>query len=135
MEKPEAKILVIDDEASIRGIIRDMLEGEGFTVLEAPDGAVAMQRCREQPVDLVITDILMPEKDGLEVIREIRRSAPSTKVIAMSGGGGSQAQVRFLDMAGRLGALRTIQKPFAMTAFLDTVREVLGGRGPSLAVR
>src|SRR5581483_8993403 len=115
------RILIVDDEAAIRGILRDTLEGEGFTVVEASDGAVAMQRWREQPVDLVITDILMPEKDGLEVIREIRRAAPGTKVIAMSGGGGPRAPIRFLDMAGRLGATRTIEKPFAITAFLDTV--------------
>lgn len=125
------RILIIDDEASIRGVLRDLLEGEGFAVVEAPDGAVAMQRWREHPVDLVITDILMPEKDGLEVIREIRRAAPGTKVIAMSGGGGPKAQIRFLDMAGRLGAMRTIEKPFAMASFLETVRDVLRAQGPS----
>jgi DNA-binding response OmpR family regulator len=96
---------------------------------------VAMRCWRERPVDLIITDILMPEKDGLELIREVRRAAPGTKVIAMSGGG-PQFHVRLLDVADRLGAARTLQKPFAMNAFIDTVNAVLhsaGQPGPKLS--
>ena len=126
-----ARILVIDDEISIRAMLRDMLEGEGHQVIEAPDGAVAMKQCRDQSVDLIITDILMPEKDGLEVIREIRRLAPDTKVIAISGGN-PQVHVRFLDIAKHLGAYRTIDKPFALHTLLDAVHDALqAGSSPS----
>ncbi len=123
-----ARILVIDDEVAIRGMLRDMLEGEGHLIVEAPDGAVAMKRWREhqdQPFDLIITDILMPEKDGLEVIREIRRLSPQTKVIAISGGS-PQVHIRFLDIANCLGAYRTIEKPFALNTLLDAVNGALG---------
>ncbi len=123
-----ARILVIDDEAAIRGLLRDMLESEGHLVVEASDGAVAMKQWREpqaQPFDLVITDILMPEKDGLEVIREIRRLSPKTKVIAISGGS-PQVHVRFLDIANHLGAYRTIEKPFSLHDLLDAVNGALG---------
>jgi CheY-like chemotaxis protein len=123
-----ARILVIDDEAAIRGMLRDMLEGEGHLIVEAPDGVVAMKQWREhqdQPFDLIITDILMPEKDGLEVIREIRRLSPQTKVIAISGGS-PQVHVRFLDIANYLGAYRTIEKPFALNTLLDAVNDALG---------
>lgn len=123
-----ARILVIDDEAAIRSMLRDMLESEGHLVVEASDGAVAMQRWREhqaQPFDLIITDILMPEKDGLEVIRELRRLSPTTKIIAISGGS-PQAHIRFLDIANHLGAYRTIDKPFAMHTLLDAVNGALG---------
>ncbi|MDE3225128.1 MAG: response regulator [Nitrospirota bacterium] len=123
-----ARILVIDDEAAIRTMLRDMLESEGHAVVDAPDGAVAMKRwqeqCQDQPFDLIITDILMPEKDGLEVIREVRRLSPGTKVIAISGGS-PQVHVRFLDIAGHLGAYRTIDKPFAMHTLLDAVHAAL----------
>ncbi|MFM8552411.1 MAG: response regulator [Nitrospiraceae bacterium] len=129
-----ARILVIDDEAAIRGMLRDLLESEGHLVVEASDGAVAMKQwresSREQPFDLIITDILMPDKDGLEVIREIRRLSPATKVIAISGGS-PQVRVRLLDVAERLGAFRTIDKPFALQSMLDAVNDALGGTPPA----
>ena len=123
-----ARILVIDDEPAIRGMLRDMLESEGHLIVDAPDGAVAMKQWREhqdQPFDLIITDILMPEKDGLEVIREIRRLSPQTKVIAISGGS-PQVHIRFLDIANYLGAYRTIEKPFALHILFDAVNAALG---------
>jgi CheY-like chemotaxis protein len=124
LESSVATILIVDDEAPIRRMLRDLLEGEGHTVIEAPDGRAAMKCLREQPSDLIITDILMPEEDGIEVIRETRRIAPETKIIAISGGG-RQGKADFLNIARCLGAQRTIKKPFALDKFLEAVKEVL----------
>ncbi|MBM4122398.1 MAG: response regulator [Nitrospira sp.] len=132
MHEPEpsvATILVIDDEAPIRRMLRDLLEGAGHTVTEAADGRAAMKCLREQPSDLIITDMLMPEEDGVEVIREARRIAPETKIIAMSGGG-LKGKADFLNIARCLGAQRTIAKPFALDKFLEAVKEVLQDNGP-----
>jgi CheY-like chemotaxis protein len=129
MEPSVATILIVDDEAPIRRMLRELLEGEGHTVMEASDGRAAMRCLREQPADLVITDILMPQEDGIEVIRETRRIAPGTKIIAISGGG-RQGKADFLNIARCLGAKRTIEKPFALDKFLEAVKEVLREDGP-----
>jgi len=71
-----ARVLLIDDDPLVRNILRQILELDGHMVVDAANGAVAMQRWSEQPADLIVTDILMPEKDGLEVIRELRRQCP-----------------------------------------------------------
>jgi CheY-like chemotaxis protein len=119
------RILVIDDEPGIRELLRDMLETEGHVVCEAADGAMALRRWREhsaeEAIDLIITDMLMPEKDGIEVIREIRQLAPKTKVIAISGGS-PLMNIKLLEIANRLGAIRTIAKPFSLETLLNTVR-------------
>lgn len=81
------RILVIDDEPQVRAMLRQMLEREGYEVVEAEEGEEGMRRYREQPVDLVITDILMPQKEGIETIRALRRTNPGVKIIAISGGG------------------------------------------------
>jgi len=80
------RILLIDDDPLARNILRQILELDGHMVVDAANGAVAMQRWSEQPADLIVTDILMPEKDGLEVIRELRRQCPQLKVIAVDHG-------------------------------------------------
>ena len=80
------RILLIDDDPLVRNILRQILELDGHMVVDAANGAVAMQRWSEQPADLIVTDILMPEKDGLEVIRELRRQCPQLKVIAVDHG-------------------------------------------------
>jgi len=81
-----ARILLIDDDPLVRNILPQILELDGHMVVDAANGAVAMQRWSEQPADLIVTDILMPEKDGLEVIRELRRQCPQLKVIAVDHG-------------------------------------------------
>ena len=81
-----ARILLIDDDPLARNILRQILELDGHMVVDAANGAVAMQRWSEQPADLIVTDILMPEKDGLEVIRGLRRQCPQLKVIAVDHG-------------------------------------------------
>ena len=120
-----ARILIIDDDKMVLNMLRQVLEGAQHTVIEAQNGAVAMRLWREQSADLIITDILMPEKDGLEVIREMRKECPMVKVIALSGG---SRKVHFdaLDVARRFGAIATLEKPFELKELLASVDSVLG---------
>jgi len=113
-------ILVIDDQKSICTLLRAALEGDGHEVLEAANGRLGLERYREHAADLIITDILMPEMNGLELMLELTRSFPDVKVIAMSGGRESG-----LHAAKLLGARQTFQKPVDIQAVLDAVRDEL----------
>jgi CheY-like chemotaxis protein len=119
-----ARILVVDDEKPIRDLIRQTLEGVGHTVVEAPDGLVALQVFRANPAALVITDILMPEQEGLGFIRELRQEFPAVKVIALSGG---SVKIGFdvLDVAKRFGAVTALEKPFQLAELLRAVEAAL----------
>ena len=119
-----ARILVIDDEEPIRRLLDQALTAEGHEVLAASDGKEALRLQQATPVDLVITDILMPKQDGLEVIMALKREVPGIKVIAMSGGG-RFIQAGALQMAEPLGAFATLRKPFALEAMLETVNLAL----------
>lgn len=119
-----ARILVVDDEAPIRDVMRKMLERAGHVVIEAGDGLEAMQVFEASPTDLVITDILMPDQEGLQTIMELRRDYPDLKIIAISGGGVVGPQT-YLRMAEGFGADRTLSKPFTMNDLLEAVRELL----------
>lgn len=118
------RILVIDDEESVRFVVKEMLEFEGYEVTTASNGKVGLQLFRKDPTDLILTDIFMPEMEGLETIRELHRDFPQLKIIAMSGGGES-GMLSFLSFAKRFGALRTLRKPFSREELLATVRELL----------
>lgn len=119
-----AHILVIDDDDQIRKTLRAVLEREGHEVVEAPDGKVGMRIFQDKGADLVITDIIMPEKDGIETILELRKDYPDAKIIAMSGGGEIEPRV-YLRFASQLGALRTLVKPFEREELLTAVQELL----------
>lgn len=125
-------ILVIDDEEPMRIFLRRALEKAGYWVTEARNGREGLIRLKEISPDLVITDILMDEKDGLEIILELRRMRRAVKVIAISGGGFSGA-LNFLDAAQLLGAT-TLPKPFSRAALLAAVQRELSpthvGIGP-----
>jgi len=119
------RILVVDDEEQVRTIIRQMLESSRYEVIEAPDGKVALWLFKEKPADLIIADLIMPEKEGLETIEELRKDYPDAKIIAISGGGlGDKGQ--YLDMAKESGADSTLAKPFEKEALLNAVKEALG---------
>ena len=118
------RILVIDDEETIRDIFRQMLEMEGFEVAEAPDGREGMMLQRKRPADLVITDLIMPDKEGLETIKELREEFPQVKIIAVSGGGWMDAE-SYLLTAKRIGADRALTKPVGRKTLLTSVRELL----------
>lgn len=120
-----ARILVIDDNDEIRGLIREILEGAGYEVVDASNGDEGIKTYRASPTDLVITDMIMPEKEGLETMVELRREFPGVKIIAMSGDG-FEEPTTYLDGARLIGgALRTFAKPFNISDFLDAVKELI----------
>ena len=114
-----ATILIIDDQESIRALLRTTLEAAGHKVVEAANGRVGLDLYRLKPTDLVITDILMPELNGLDLILALTRQFLHAKVIAISGSGEGK---NVLDHAKLLGARRTFRKPFSMTQLLDAVK-------------
>jgi YesN/AraC family two-component response regulator len=121
-----ARILIIDDDNQFRVMLRIMLENAGYKdIEEAENGYIGMKLIRKNPFDLVITDIVMPDKEGIETIMELRRDFPAIKIIAMSGGGEIGPET-YLEMAGHLGAGRTLEKPFQQPELVDAVRGLLG---------
>jgi DNA-binding response OmpR family regulator len=122
-----ARILVVDDNASLRRLLAAPLARAGHEVIEAADGAEACRICREVDVDLVILDLFMPVKDGIETMVELRAFAPGIPIIAMSGGGADASSLDLLNASELLGAALSIRKPFTMDEMLEAVRKVLGG--------
>jgi DNA-binding NtrC family response regulator len=119
-----ARILVIDDDPQVRCVLRDALEMAGHEVSTAPDGRLGVASHRASPADLVVTDIIMPEQEGLESILELRQEFPGVRIIAISGGGPSM-KLDFLGAARHFGACRTFQKPFPLDDLVQAVREEL----------
>lgn len=119
-----ARILVIDDESAIRGFLRQILERAGYIVSEAANGREAQKVFSTEPADLIISDIIMPEKEGLETIMDFKRNYPSVKIIGISGGGKSSPE-DYLKIASRFGAHKTFSKPFERNEILAAVRELL----------
>ena len=120
-----ASILIVDDEPEILKVLKRTLESEGHTTAEAPDGRTALRRFAGRPTDLVITDIYMPNMDGIEFIIRVREAFPEAKVIAMSGGG-HLSQDKVLGAASMLGADEVLEKPFSVEDILGAVERVLG---------
>jgi len=118
------KILVVDDDATVCDLLRVVLERDGYDVTAAADGKEAIRLFRQKPVDLIITDIIMPEQEGLKTISDIRRDYPNVRVIAISGGG-QYGLGDYLEAATALGADRTFSKPFDRRELLSAVRELL----------
>ena len=108
----------------MRDVVRRILEMDGHRVVEAADGEEAMRKLRVENPDLVLVDLFMPRKEGLETIMQLRRSFPDVKIIAISGGNPTHG-MSFLDTAKRLGAHRTLAKPFSMELIRNTVAELL----------
>jgi CheY-like chemotaxis protein len=127
-ERVMATILVIDDDAAMRRVLKRMLSAN-HDVVEAADGSIGLARFIERQPQLVITDILMPKKEGIETIREIRRIAPKVKILAMSGGGGVGTP-HYLEMAGKLGADVTLMKPVSAANLRATVSALLADAPP-----
>jgi CheY-like chemotaxis protein len=119
------RILLIDDDDMTRGVVRRMLEAAGHEVAEATDGHAGIALYHARPSDVVITDILMPERDGLETIRALRQYDAAVKIIAISGGGHSAAVSDFLDAAQAFGARRVLMKPFSKSELETALVEVL----------
>lgn len=117
-----ASILIVDDNAAVREVLRVGLEAAGHTVREAKNGREGIRAFRNEPCDLVITDIYMPERDGLELIEALRRTHPKVKILAMSGASGT---MDYLNKARSLGAATVIRKPFVMPTVLNAVMDLL----------
>ena len=122
-----ARILVIDDEEDLRVLVRQALESDGHEVIPATNGAEGLALQRKRPADLVITDIFMPEPDGIETIHELKKDFPRLKVIAMSGGGRSSSMFDSVrTTASALGINAFLRKPFDFSTLLQSVRQVMG---------
>ncbi len=117
-------ILLIDDEAPLRKMLRTLLERNGFQVLEAPDGRHGVALYKAHHPDLVITDLIMPEKEGLEVIRELKVLDPDVKIIAVSGGG-IVDPVMYLKLAENFGAQYALSKPISNKDLLSIINTLL----------
>ena len=114
-----ARILLVEDDEQVRLVLKDLLEGEGYEIQEASNGKEALQSFASSLPDLILTDLVMPDTEGIEMIIKMRKSNPNVKIVAMSGG------VDYLNLAKQLGALRTLTKPFSNQAVLDVVKETL----------
>ena len=119
------RVLIVDDDEQIRVLLQQMMEWAGFEVLVAENGKIAMQIQSRQPADLVITDLIMPEQEGLETISRLKKDYPGIKIIAISGGGriGPEA---YLPAALELGADLVFSKPFDVQEVVNSVKELLG---------
>jgi CheY-like chemotaxis protein len=117
------RILLIDDNDSFRKMVCRMLVAAGYDVQEAGNGKTGLARYRQQRVDVVVTDIVMPDMEGLETIVKLRREDPHVKIIAMSGA--DEKDGAYLQSALLFGARRTLQKPFTKDELLTAVTEVL----------
>ena len=122
-----SSILIIDDDEQIRVFLRQVLEEAGYVVIDAPNGQKGLRQFRQTPTDLVITDLLMPGKDGLEVTMALHRESPTVKIIVLTGGSGPRD---FLDAAKLLGAHRTMKKPVAIAELLQAIQQELQGGSP-----
>jgi DNA-binding response OmpR family regulator len=119
-----ATILIVDDDADARRTICYVLAASGYDVLVTPGGKHALDLCRTTAIDLVVTDIFMPDKNGIDLMVELRQIRPATKIVAVSGGGRA-GNKDLLSAAELLGAIETIQKPFDPDEFLERVAACL----------
>ena len=127
-----AKILVVDDDPAVRTVIQAQLRRAGHKVEVAEDGCTAVQLCRQFRPDVVLLDIFMPEKDGLETIPELRRADPNVKIMIISGAGGGGYDP-CLDTARLLGARQVLRKPFTVTELSEAVNILLQHDGSASA--
>ncbi len=118
-DKCKGRILVVDDEEQLRRLFRTVLTMNGYTVFEADDGKQAMACVEQQPLDLVITDLVMPERDGIEIIRGLHHRYPDIRIIAISGA----FDGNFLKVAKAMGAFAVLLKPISIEKLLSVVRE------------
>lgn len=124
-EGKQRRVLVIEDDEDLRGTLEEMLAAEGFAVQTLADGTDAVALHRRQPFDLVVTDIFMPNRDGIETISDFRREFPQTKIIAMSAAT-KFTKFNFSLLCRELG-VKAVTKPFDVAEFLQAVREALPG--------
>lgn len=118
----QPKVLVVDDDVDLRQLIRVALEEAGYQVREAAEGREAVRIVENEDFTVAVLDLLMPEQEGLETIRILRKARPDLGLIAISGG-----PAVYLEAAGRLGALVCLKKPFSCEAVVEKVSQLVGG--------
>jgi DNA-binding response OmpR family regulator len=118
------RVLVMDDDLAVRAWLRTVLEDKGYEVLEAPDGTAGMELSRTHRPAIVILELLMADKDGIQTLRELRQQEGSMKIIAMSGGSPNVPRNYLLSAAADLGAHQTLAKPFGREELLEAVAAV-----------
>lgn len=119
------RILIVDDDDGVRAYLSNILEREGYEVAEASDGEMALEQFRMKPADLIITDIIMPGKEGIELILDFRSDHPDLPIIAISGGGRINPD-DYLKTAELIGAQRAIAKPIERTKILKAIKDLIG---------
>jgi len=124
-----AHILLVEDERVVSEALASAMKSKGHTVVTASTGVEGLKRFAEQAFDLVVTDIIMPDKEGIEMILDMRKHKPETKIIAISGGGRT-GNVEFLNMAASVGAMATLRKPIHLAKFLSVLTESLSQSPP-----
>ncbi|MCK4504189.1 MAG: response regulator [Candidatus Aegiribacteria sp.] len=117
-------ILIVDDDSMVRKMLVKVFQNENYITLEASDGNSALRIFRDEDIDVVITDIVMPDMEGIETIRELRKINPDVKIIAFSGGG-SLSPDGYLKIASSMGARYTFQKPFDINELKEAVKKLL----------
>jgi DNA-binding response OmpR family regulator len=115
-------ILIADDEAEVARVLERALTQHGYEVQAVEDGHRAMSLCRQRAPDLIITDVFMPRKDGVEVVMELRENFPAVRILLMSG---NPTAPIFMRIGRHLGVDRTLVKPFVLMEVVETVREIL----------
>lgn len=118
------RILVIDDDTQVRGMLRAVLQDAGYEVIEAEDGNRGLRLFRDNEVHLIITDIIMPDKEGLETIMDVKKESPDVRIIAISGGA-RVGPFSYLTLAEKFGAHRVFSKPLPMQELLEAIEELL----------
>jgi DNA-binding response OmpR family regulator len=121
MAQPKKRILVVDDNEDLRSVVQMLLQADGFEVAVAANGQQALVQHRAAPADVVVTDLFMPDKDGIETILELRRTSPGVKIVAISGWTSTQGS-DYLRVAREIGAAATLQKPFDPAELSRVVR-------------
>lgn len=119
------RILVVDDDHQMRTMTVKYLEKAGFEVVQAENGFQGVEAFERNPVDLVVTDLIMPDKDGLEMIIEIKRQSPELKIVAVSGGSRAVDPKDYLLYAAQAGVNKTLTKPFEPEELIDTINSLL----------
>ncbi len=120
------RILLVEDDRAVRDLLYRQLTDAGYDVEVAEDGTDGLKIYRDQQPDLVVTDIIMPEMEGIQMMRELRRESPDVRVIAISGGGRGSADT-YLQLAARMGAKSTLEKPVRQDTLLAAVEDALSG--------
>lgn len=120
-----SKILIVDDEAAVRKMLRAMLRNEADEIIEAENGVEAKKICLSLDVDLMITDIVMPEKHGVDLVMELQEELPNLPIIAISGGGGVTGRFDYLEIANLMGASNILRKPFEANVLRAMVKDIL----------